>query len=46
MSRVLKKYDEYKNYKNLIIDLPVGRKKPENKVELMKINILFLNSMK
>ena len=38
MSRVLKKYDEYKNYKNLIIDLPVGRKKPENKVELMKIN--------
>ncbi len=38
MNRVLKKYDEYKNYKNLIIDLPVGRKKPENKVELMKIN--------
>ena len=38
MRNVLKKYDEYKDYKNLIIDLPVGRKKPENKVELMNIN--------
>ena len=38
MRNVLKKYNEYKNYKNLIIDLPVGRKKPENKVELININ--------
>ena len=38
MRNVLKKYDEYKDYKNLIIDLPVGRKKSENKVELMNIN--------
>jgi hypothetical protein len=38
MNNVLKKYDEYKDYKNLIIDLPVGRKKPENKIELININ--------
>ena len=38
MNKVLKKYDEFKNYKNLIIDLPVGRKKPEDKIELAKIN--------
>ena len=38
MNNVLKKYDEYKNYKNLIIDLPVGRKKPENKIEKLNIN--------
>ena len=38
MHNVLQKYDEYKNYKNLIIDLPVGRKKPEDKIELIKIN--------
>ena len=38
MNNVLKKYDEYKNYKNLIIDLPVGRKKPEDKIELININ--------
>ena len=38
MKNTLKKYDDYKNYKNLIIDLPVGRKKPENKIEKMKIN--------
>ena len=38
MKNVLKKYDEYKDYKNLIIDLPVGRKKPENKIELININ--------
>ena len=38
MKNVLKKYDEYKDYKNLIIDLPVGRKKPENKIEKININ--------
>ena len=38
MKNVLKKYDEYKDYKNLIIDLPVGRKKPEDKIELININ--------
>ena len=38
MNTVLKKHEEYKNYKNLIIDLPVGRKKPENKIELININ--------
>ena len=38
MNKVLKKHEEYKNYKNLIIDLPVGRKKPENKIELISIN--------
>jgi NRPS condensation-like uncharacterized protein len=38
MKNVLKKYDEYKNYKNLIIDLPVGRKKPEDKIENTKVN--------
>jgi NRPS condensation-like uncharacterized protein len=39
MKNTLKKYDEYKNYKNLIIDLPVGRKKPENTIEKMNKNI-------
>ena len=38
MKNVLKKYNEYKNYKNLIIDLPVGRKKPEDKIEKININ--------
>lgn len=38
MRKVLNKHEEYKNYKNLIIDLPVGRKKPENKIELININ--------
>ena len=38
MKNVLKKYDEYKNYKNLIIDLPVGRKKPADNIENAKVN--------
>ena len=38
MKTVLNKYDEYKDYKNLIIDLPVGRKKPEDKIEKININ--------
>ena len=38
MNKFLKKYDEYKDYKHLIIDLPVGRKKPANKIELANIN--------
>ena len=40
MKRVLKKHDEFKNYKNLIIDLPVGRKKPEDNFEKMNKNII------
>jgi len=40
MKNTLKKYDEYKNYKNLIIDLPVGKKKPENTIEKMDKNII------
>ena len=38
MNKVLKKHEEFKNYKNLIIDLPVGRKKPESQIELININ--------
>ena len=38
MNKVLKKHEEFKNYKNLIIDLPVGRKKPESQIELINLN--------
>ena len=38
MNKVLKKNNNYKDYKNLIIDLPVGRKKPADKIESAKIN--------
>ena len=37
MNKIYKKNDEYKNFKNIVIDLPVGRKKPPNKFEHLKI---------